>query len=298
MLIGSVTNYGSLQGNFGNAEALTGFVSSASMMGGQVVGMRGLKGDKGDKGDTGEKGDEPVITATRDSEIGVTHIYCDGISIATILDGADGETPDIATYRDVGVTYITSNGITIGAVYDGEKGDTGDKGDTGAAGHSPVVTATKVGKVTTVYVDGTAIATINDGQDGTGVVTDVTQNGVSVLDGTVAKVIVPMKVSDLTNDSGFISSESDPVFTASPAYGISASDISTWNGKSDFSGDYDDLTNKPTIPSKVSDLVDDSNHVDKTNPYYDLDTTAAAGTTDGDLYAAITALGWESEVIV
>ena len=29
-----------------------------------------------------------------------------------------------------------------------------------------------------------------------------------------------------------------------------------------------------------------------------LDTTAAAGTTDGDLYAAITALGWESEVIV
>ena len=29
----------------------------------------------------------------------------------------------------------------------------------------------------------------------------------------------------------------------------------------------------------------------------ELDTTAEAGTTDGDLYAAITALGWESEVI-
>ena len=28
-----------------------------------------------------------------------------------------------------------------------------------------------------------------------------------------------------------------------------------------------------------------------------LDTTAASGTTDGDLYAAIVALGWESEVI-
>lgn len=28
-----------------------------------------------------------------------------------------------------------------------------------------------------------------------------------------------------------------------------------------------------------------------------LDTTAQTGTTDGDLYAAITALGWESEVI-
>lgn len=28
-----------------------------------------------------------------------------------------------------------------------------------------------------------------------------------------------------------------------------------------------------------------------------LDTTAASGTTDGDLYAAIVALGWQSEVI-
>ena len=28
-----------------------------------------------------------------------------------------------------------------------------------------------------------------------------------------------------------------------------------------------------------------------------LDTTAASGTTDGDLYAAITALGWENDVI-
>lgn len=32
--------------------------------------------------------------------------------------------------------------------------------------------------------------------------------------------------------------------------------------------------------------------------HYALDTTAAAGTVDGDLYAAITALGWGSEVIV
>ena len=33
------------------------------------------------------------------------------------------------------------------------------------------------------------------------------------------------------------------------------------------------------------------------NVEIDMDTSAAAGTTDGDLYAAITALGWESEVI-
>lgn len=51
----------------------------------------------------------------------------------------------------------------------GPKGDTGpqgEKGAAGAAGHSPAVTATKSGKITTIKVDGTAIATINDGSDG------------------------------------------------------------------------------------------------------------------------------------
>jgi hypothetical protein len=43
--------------------------------------------------------------------------------------------------------------------------------------------------------------------------------------------------------------ETDPVFTASPAHQITTSDISNWNGKSDFSGSYDDLADKPTIPS-------------------------------------------------
>lgn len=33
-------------------------------------------------------------------------------------------------------------------------------------------------------------------------------------------------------------------------------------------------------------------------PTFDLDTSAAPGTTDGDLYAAITALAWEGDVII
>lgn len=43
----------------------------------------------------------------------------------------------------------------------------------------------------------------------------------------------PTKVSDLTNDSGFITSETDPVFSASAAAGITSSNISTWSGKQD-----------------------------------------------------------------
>ena len=32
----------------------------------------------------------------------------------------------------------------------------------------------------------------------------------------------------------------------------------TWNGKSNFGGSYNDLTHKPTIPSKTSQLTNDS----------------------------------------
>lgn len=42
----------------------------------------------------------------------------------------------------------------------------GTKGEPGKDGHSPVVTATKSGKATTISVDGTAIATVEDGADG------------------------------------------------------------------------------------------------------------------------------------
>lgn len=46
-------------------------------------------------------------------------------------------------------------------------------------------------------------------------------------------ITIPTKVSDLTNDSGFITgyTETDPIFTASVAHGITSSDISSWNGK-------------------------------------------------------------------
>lgn len=47
------------------------------------------------------------------------------------------------------------------------------------------------------------------------------------------KPTIPTKISDLTNDSGFITgyTETDPIFTASAAHGITSSDITNWNGK-------------------------------------------------------------------
>jgi hypothetical protein len=64
------------------------------------------------------------------------------------------------------------------------------------------------------------------------------------------------------NKSGYITeyTETDPRFVASPAYGITANDITNWNGKSDFSGSYTDLTDKPTIPTKTI-AINDSGYI-------------------------------------
>lgn len=62
---------------------------------------------------------------------------------------------------------------------DGKDGKDGKDGSDGVDGHSPVVTADKSDKVTTIYVDGTAIAEIDDGVDG-----QDGQNGRDGTDGT------------------------------------------------------------------------------------------------------------------
>lgn len=83
-------------------------------------------------------------------------------------------------------------------------------------------------------------------------------NGTLTLNATQPSV--PTKTSDLENDSGFITgyTETDPIFSASASAGITSTDITNWNNKSDFSGSYNDLTNQPTIPSKTSQLTNDS----------------------------------------
>ena len=41
---------------------------------------------------------------------------------------------------------------------------------------------------------------------------------------------------------------------------VTDTEKSTWNAKSDFSGNYNDLTDKPTIPTSLSELTEDSAH--------------------------------------
>ena len=91
------------------------------------------------------------------------------------------------------------------------------------------------------------------------------------------KPTIPTKTSQLDNDSGFLTSESDPVFSASAAATITSQDITDWNNKSDFSGSYNDLTDKPTIPTKTSQLTNDGS--DGTSTYIEADELAAVATT-------------------
>ena len=112
------------------ADGYVQYSTDGGMTWTNLIAMADLKGGKGDKGDPGEKGDP----------------------------GAPGAKGDPGEKGDTGVA--------------GPQGETGPAGPQGPAGtpgkdgHSPVVTATKSGKTTTIIVDGSVIATVEDGADG------------------------------------------------------------------------------------------------------------------------------------
>lgn len=90
------------------------------------------------------------------------------------------------------------------------------------------------GLLTLTGSDGsTSTVTIDSGSSDA--ITGITVNGttVTVTDG-VAAISIPTNVSAFTNDAGYLTSytETDPVFRASAAAGITATDISNWNAKS------------------------------------------------------------------
>mgnify|MGYP005925552037 CR=1 FL=1 len=121
-----------------------------------------IEGPKGDPGAPGKDGHSPVVTATKSGK--TTTISVDGAAIATVEDGVDGK-PGAAGAGGITPT-IGPNGNWYLGEEDTGKPSRGAIGAPGKDGHSPVVTATKSGKTTTISVDGAAIATVEDGADG------------------------------------------------------------------------------------------------------------------------------------
>ena len=75
----------------------------------------------------------------------------------------------------------------------------------------------------------------------------------SEVDALVAKIVVPTKLSQLSDDTTHRL--------------VSDAEKAKWNNK--FSGSYTDLSNKPVIPTKLSQLVEDNNHVTVTKAQRD-----------------------------
>lgn len=73
---------------------------------------------------------------------------------------------------------------------------------------------------------------------------------------------IPTKTSQLNNDSNYVArNELHNHNNMDILNNITYFDINRWNNKSDFSGRYNDLEGLPKIPSKTSELINDSNYV-------------------------------------
>ena len=70
---------------------------------------------------------------------------------------------------------------------------------------------------------------------------------------------------DITNDvisvTGKTDSSAFTTHTADTTVHVTSTEKATWNAKSDFSGSYNDLTDKPTIPTSASQLTNDSGYI-------------------------------------
>lgn len=123
------------------------------------IGETGPRGERGPAGPTGQVGHSPNVEASKTGT--VTTISIDGVNVASINDGETGPQGLRGETGPQGIQGVKGDTGETGA-----RGPQGIQGPAGETGHSPSVTATKSGTVTTVSVDGKAIATINDGARG------------------------------------------------------------------------------------------------------------------------------------
>ena len=214
------------------------------------------------KGPAGEDGFSPVATVEQTATgAKITITDKSGTTEAVVQNG---DAPQLVAGDGIDITNnVISNTRTVPTNVSAFTNDanyvTSSAMDTALADKQDTLTAG-----TNITIENNVISASGGGASYTaGAGIDITNDEISV-DSTVAlKTDIPTNVSAFTNDAGYITgyTETDPVFTQSPAYGITQSDIDTWDGKSDFSGDYDDLTNKPTIPTAVSELTNDSGFI-------------------------------------
>lgn len=246
-----------------------------------IKGEQGPKGDTGEQGIQGEKGDTGAAGA--DAKI-------NGVNTLTVEAGENisisqsGSTMTISSTGGGTTDYSNlSNKPKINSV---ELNGNKSLSDLGV--QETLVSGTNIKTINNNSILGSGNITIQSG-GGTSDYSDLTNkpqiNSVT-LSGNKS-------LSDLgIQPSGsYLTSESDPIFTASAAYGISSNDISSWNAKADTSDipdvsnfitkSVDDLTyyyTKTEVDSKVSSVYKYEGTV---STYSNL---PSSGLTAGDVY--------------
>ena len=195
--------------------------------------IRGAKGDKGDKGDKPVKGTD-------------------------YFDGEDGVSPKVSV-----VQITNGHRVTIEDAYGTKSFDVlnGSKGNPGVTPAFSIgtVTTLEAGSQATASIAGTAEKPVlnlgipkgKDGKDGenaeggSGGTTDhaalinrdaANQHPISAIEGLEEALAgIPDKLADLNGDANHRV--------------VTDAQIDAWDAKSEFSGDYNDLKNQPTIPT-------------------------------------------------
>jgi len=237
----------------------------------------------------------PEITELVERAEAAAEVLLDCSAIATTLPAGSNAT----------ASYDVDEGVFTFGIPRGNKGDTGDTG-VGISSITKTGTSGLVDTYTITYTNGnTTTFTVTNGQNGTGSVSDVLQNGVSVLDGNVAKVTVPTKTSDLTNDSDFVADSSyvhtDNNYTTTEknklsgiASGAEVNVQSDWNQTTTTADDY--IKNKPTIPTVPTNVSAFTNDAGYITGYTETDPVFAASPAHGITSANISSWNGKASV--
>lgn len=84
---------------------------------------------------------------------------------------------------------------------------------------------------------------------------DALGGGGGGIDSGTVQTMIDQSISGKTNQTDFVS------HSGNSSIHVTTAQTAAWDAKSDFSGSYNDLTDKPTIPSKTSDLTNDSGYI-------------------------------------